>query len=162
MRELWRDAPGYEGLYRISDQGRVYSLRNRKFLAADTSHPGGYVRYTFSRDNKIYRFLVHRMVASLFVPNPENKPQVNHKNGVKTDNRASNLEWCTASENQLHSRRQLKNECGVKKPVICLETGIIYPSMTAAAQDLGLYLSAMSKVLHGELRSTGGYHFNFI
>ena len=161
MTEVWRDVPRYEGLYQVSNCGRVRSTRTQQVLRPDRSVHGGYLRYTLSANNRAARYRAHRLVAEAFVPNPYNKPQVNHKNGIKTDNRADNLEWCTASENQRHSRRVLKNECGVKKKaVLCIETGTVYPSMTAAARDLGLHVSSLSRVLRGQLKQTNHLHFD--
>lgn len=158
----WIDVPGYEGLYQVSDQGQVRNTRTGKTLRPDRSVHGGYTRVTLSRGNKTARYRTHRLVALAFLPNPENKPQVNHKNGIKTDNRVANLEWCTASENQLHSRRELNNVCGARKAVLCVETGVVYPSLTAAAQELGLHLGALSRVLRGQLKQTNNLHFKQI
>ena len=98
--------PGYDGRYEISNWGNVKSNtflipRNLKF---DTYI--GYYRIKLKRKN----YLVHRIVAKAFIPNPENKPQVNHINGIKTDNRLENLEWVTSSENNQHAYSFLKRK----------------------------------------------------
>lgn len=164
MKEVWRDIHGYEGLYQVSDLGRVRSITrggtNGRMLKPDNCF--GYLRYTLCKNNIPTRHRAHRLVAEAFIPNPENKPQLNHINGNKEDNRVDNLEWCTESENQLHSRRVLKNHCGIpKKPVICVETGQRYPSISAAAEATGAPLSALSKVLNGKLSQTHNLHFEF-
>lgn len=161
MTEVWRDVSGFEGLYQVSDRGRVRNLRTGRLLSPDNVR--GYLRYTLSKGGYIERRRAHRLVAEAFVPNPENKPQVNHINGDKADNRPANLEWCTGSENQTHSRHVLGNHCGLpKKRVKCTETGKTYPSVTAAAQACGVSLSQLSRVLNGQQRQTHKLHFNFM
>lgn len=114
--EEWRDIKDYEGLYQISSLGRVKSLQryvyhetqNHKALRRERilkTRLGerGYFYMSLCKNAKIKTFKVHRLVAFAFHDNPENKPTVNHKNGIKTDNRAINLEWATYSENQIHA-----------------------------------------------------------
>lgn len=114
MIEKWVDITGFEGLYRISDHGKVKSLaktwvsangrvcaKGETVLKPDIS--GEYLRVTLCKDSVQYRMSIHRIVAQHFIPNPNNLPFVNHKFGDKHDNRASELEWCTASENMQHA-----------------------------------------------------------
>jgi len=100
--------------YRVNSFGEIYSIKTGRKLKPDCSSK--YHRIQLGRKNK--KESVHRIVASLFVPNPDNKPCVNHKNGDKLDNRACNLEWCTYSENEIHSRDVLgkKYASGLKLP----------------------------------------------
>lgn len=100
MAEVWKDIPGYEGLYQISNLGNVYSVRSKKQLA--TSKRTTYSLVCLSKTGKHECFYLHRLVAKAFVPNPENKPQVNHINCNRHDNRAENLEWVTWDENLDH------------------------------------------------------------
>lgn len=97
MKEIWKDIKGYEGIYQVSNLGKVKSLlRNKLFKVSLNKY--GYPRVSFK--NKTYT--VHRLVAEAFIPNPYNKPTVNHKNKIKTDNTVENLEWMTIGENNKH------------------------------------------------------------
>lgn len=115
--EIWKDVVGYEGLYQVSDLGNVkriirFSLTVGKYksiikerVLKKNKNRLGYIRIGMSKNLIRTYFSIHRLVAIAFIPNPENKPQVNHINGIKSDNRLDNLEWCTASENQIHSHK---------------------------------------------------------
>lgn len=103
------DISGYEGLYAITEDGKVWSYERKgqgahpaKFLTI-RKNPQGYLWIILYKNwvGKGYR--IHRLVAQAYIPNLENKPQVNHKNGIKSDNRIENLEWCTAEQNQKHA-----------------------------------------------------------
>lgn len=99
--EQWKDIDGYDGMYQVSDLGRVRSLKYGKVrvLRFGKNHKG-YLQISLYKDRKRKRFYVHRLVANAFIPNSdENKTQINHKNEIKSDNRVSNLEYCTASYN---------------------------------------------------------------
>ena len=106
MKEIWKDIIGFKGKYQVSDMGNVRSLNyHGKKITQQLRYESvkGYLRVSLSDKNKVIRFSVHRLVAFVFIPNPYNKRTVNHKNGIKTDNRACNLEWMTYSENNKHS-----------------------------------------------------------
>lgn len=113
--EIWKDIPEYEGLYQVSNFGRVKGLKrevscrwnNNKKLSEKhlktLTYKVGYEYIYLSKNGIRVRYKVHRIVAKTFIPNPENKREVNHKNGIKSDNMVTNLEWVTSRENQLHA-----------------------------------------------------------
>ena len=105
--EIWKEIKGYEGLYEISSYGNVKSYhKNQTILLKQSKMKKGYMRVKLVDKNKNeYSPLVHVLVATAFIPNPENKPQVNHKDAIKWNNNVDNLEWNTQSENQKHARR---------------------------------------------------------
>lgn len=116
--EEWRDVVGYEGYYKVSSLGRLKSLARiinksdgtkqsrNSIIRKQIIHPTGYCITTLS-NNRGISIKIHRLVAQAFLDNPKNKRTVNHKNGIKTDNRVKNLEWATDKENILHSFREL-------------------------------------------------------
>ena len=113
----WRHIPGYEGLYCCSPAGRIKSLERvvkrrdglnhtvPERVLTPVKHTHGYQQVTLCKNGKKERWLVHRLVALTFLPNPEGLPCINHKNEVKDDNRADNLEWCTTAYNNTYGDR---------------------------------------------------------
>lgn len=179
MSREWRDIRGYEGRYQVSDDGYVRSLpdidpRGRfvggVVLRAAQSEKG-YLRVSIADKT----FKVHRLVAEAFIPNTQGLPQINHKNGVKSDNRRGNLEWCNNSMNQTHRHRVLGQAsamtgrtgalCKNSKPVRArsVADGATYEFAGAseAARVLGVGQSGISLAARGELRSYKGYIWEY-
>ena len=124
MKELWKDIKGYEGCYQVSNLGRIKSLDRMtnnqygeyfmkgRILKNSIIKDKGYCRVSLNNGNGKISKRVHRLVAEAFIPNPENKPEVNHKDGNKLNNCVSDLQWCTNKENIEHSiRTGLKKHC---------------------------------------------------
>lgn len=105
--EIWKDVVGYEGLYQISNLGRVKSVRQNKLMSLKRCQ--GYLRVGLRHRGKEQRsYFVHRLVAEAFIPNPHNYPQINHKDECRTNNNVENLEWCTAKYNCNYGTHTLK------------------------------------------------------
>lgn len=169
----WRDVPGWEGLYKVSDDGRVRTLqdshrKSKNEEIAQTLRGYGYQYVNLYSKSRKAQFPVHRLVAMAFIPNPENKREVNHKNGIKTDNKVENLEWVTRKENEEHSRRMGFHDAEVRqrsKMVLAIdnETGErkIYYSANEAARELGIGQGSISREARGEGKTTTNYSFYY-
>lgn len=111
--EIWKDITGYEGLYQISNMGRVKSLNYRHTktpcIMKQNIYNNGYLSILLSKDGIKTKFLVHRLVGLAFIPNLECKPEINHINEIKTDNRVNNLEWVTRKENNSYGTRNQRS-----------------------------------------------------
>lgn len=105
-----KDIKGYEGLYEIYDDGRVYSIRSGIFLKPHEEK--GYYAVKVSKDGKREKMLIHRLVAIYFIPNPENKPCVDHRDGKTKNNSLSNLRWCTHAENSCNQKLKSTKKSG--------------------------------------------------
>lgn len=141
-KEIWKDIKGYEGLYQVSNLGRVKSLEQpakpgsgnhaRPEVILKLRNRLGYSVIGLYKNTKQKYHSVNRLVAQAFIPNPENKSETNHINGIKNDNRVENLEWCTRSENINHSYNVLGNVGAGRKltkdqvfEILACEEGIV-------------------------------------
>lgn len=170
IQEIWKPIEGYEDLYEISNLGR---LRNFKgVIKKPQSNGNGYKKVFLYRDGKGKGFFMHRLVAKAFVPNPENKPNVNHIDESRDNNVASNLEWVTQSENVRHGTSPMRMRQGVIgfwkshplhncKAVRCIETQVVYPSLKAASEATGAQSTNIKKCIKGERHTAGGYSWEF-
>ena len=106
MEEIWRDIDGYEGLSQISNKGRVKSLKwGKERILKPLINSSGYLKVGLCKNGRVDQLQLHRLVAESFIANPENKPQVNHKDENKLNNCVNNLEWSTAKENSNYGSR---------------------------------------------------------
>lgn len=171
--EVWKPVVGYEGWYEVSNIGRVRRIGGNLMKQHKTQF--GYLALTLCKHGKVKGFQVHRLVAMAFVPNPQNKPFVNHLDEVKTNNRAENLEWVTSSENNNYGTAKYRTSNTLKKyfathpnpaskPVRCIETGTIYPSMRQAGIRLGFNGKNIGRCIgnHPDQLTAGGYHWELV
>lgn len=168
MKEEYRDIAGYEGLYQVSNYGNIKSLGNNKSRKEKILKPlvkKGYLIVTLYKKGVSTNYCVHRLVAQAFIPNPDAKEQVNHINGIKSDNNVQNLEWNTASENVQHAydlglcEKSRKDKSVM---VLCITTGEIYESISEAANQTGTQRSNISKCCNGERKTAGGLEWQYI
>lgn len=166
--EIWKDIDGYEGIYEVSSLGRVRSHNRqgwRKEFLSGHENNLGYI----SINLRGKQFLLHRIVADAFLPKDTYRTEVNHKNGIRKDNRLSNLERCTHSENMAHSYKNLGRVPPMlgkpgphKKPIKCLETGEVFGSSCEAARGTGLRRTGIRNAALGYIKTCGGKHWEYV
>lgn len=170
-KEIFKDIEGFEGLYQVSNTGKVKSLDYRhtgkERVLKQCKNKQGYFQLHLFKDGKCKLFRVNRLVADAFIPNPENKPEVGHKDDVKTNNVVSNLYWTDHISNCNYggrNERMKKNMTGPykSKRVICVETNIIYPSTIEAKRQTGINQSNICQCCRGKLKTAGGFHWQYI
>lgn len=162
-REEWRDVVGYENLYKVSNFGRVKSFCERlQRILSPCPNKKGYYMVHLHKDGRKKNFSIHTLVARAFIPNPENKLTVNHKNGDKTNNSVENLEWATQKENQNHAVRTGLQKPGPRgKRVILTEDqireirqicipGDDYYGIASFARKFGVTNGVISDIVHGK------------
>lgn len=155
MTEMWADIE-YFSNYEVSNIGNVRNKKTGKLLHQHDRK--GYLSVMLFDTGLPKRHYVHRLVAKSFMENPNTLPQVNHKNGVKRDNRIENLEWCDGFYNQQHSRNVLKNG---NRRVRCVETGVEYESVKHAAECSGSYIPNIVRACRNA-STAAGLHWEYV
>lgn len=177
MKEEWRDIVGYEGLYQVSNLGRVRSLKRttKRFngfkvcefkdgnkILKLTRNNKGYLTVGLCKEGKEKKYKVHRLVAETFIPNPNKLPEVNHKNEFeKENNNIDNLEWCATKYNSNYGTRGKRIASKLGKKIRCLETGITYNSIKEAARKTGIAYCGIAYCCQGKYKQIKGTHWNY-
>ena len=165
MKEEWRDVPGYEGLYKVSNSGHIKSLarwqigkngKKRRFqnwhIKKQSITSNGYKVVSLSKKGKSRYWHVHRLVAITFIPNPDNLPVINHKDECKTNNRVENLEWCTSKYNMNYGKMSCRKDVGRKAVEQYDMDGRFmasYDSITDAANAVGTSRDNIGSCIRG-------------
>lgn len=157
--------------YFVDDEGNVYSkkyhpIQNKHKILKQLKQKKdryGYLVVSMMKNKKHFFKTIHRIVAETFIPNPDNKPQVNHKNGIKTDNSVSNLEWVSSQENVIHRFNVLK-QIQKGKTVLQIKNNIVlheFYSTGDASRHTGICRSAISAACRGQHYTSGGYEWKY-
>lgn len=142
----------YEGTYMVSSLGSVYRVNPKGLtLLTPGTFPNGYNYVRLTKTGKRKNALLHRIIATAFIPNPQNLPEVNHKDLIRSNNSINNLEWCTKSENAIHSVLNNKNKKPRKdyKPILDLKTGVFYYGTKELSHLYGIKRRTLIGVLNG-------------
>lgn len=169
MKELWKDIKGYEGIYQVSNLGRVKRVTTDRVLKG-CKNTKGYLKVDLYKNGSQSNKRIHRLVAQAFIPNPDNTSQVNHIDENKTNNAISNLEWVTSKENINHGTRNERAGKAISKsnsiPIIAtnIKTGesTEFYGARECARQLGLQHPSITAALKGRLTQTGGYTFKYM
>lgn len=175
--EQWKDIEGYEGLYQVSNLGNVKSLarykKNRskiqevkERIMKPSVYKNGYEVVQLSKDGKIHSFCVHRLVALAFVPNTENKPQINHLDENKRNNRADNLEWCTSKENNNYGTHNMRISLtsGTRVQAFDKDGNLVmeFHSIAEATRQTKINQTSICRCLAGKYKQAGGYVWKIV
>lgn len=188
--EIWKDVPDYEGLYKASNYGNVKRCEKicwrgknykTKVILPERQIKGslvkGYWVIGLWKKGKVHNQAVHRIIAKTFIPNPENKPQIDHIDGNRLNNRVENLRWVTDKENvnnPITLKRKsvaamgnyMKGRFGAlhhnSKKVKCIETGSVFCGFAEASRKTGISAFGISLVANGKRQTAGGYHWQYV
>ena len=164
MEELWKDIKGFEGLYQVSNLGRIKSTfrEGTKGGIIKQFVINRYLKVNLHKEGKPHFIYTHRLVAKAFIPNTLNKPQINHINGNKYDNRAVNLEWATSKENLQHAidtgLRKFRKVAQIKDGKVIK----VYFNCLKASQQTGIKYPNIWNVLNGNNKTTGGFEWKYV
>lgn len=159
--KLIKDFPDYM----VSSDGKVWSLKHGKMKELKPQTDRGYLHVGLYINGRRVMKRVHRLVSEAFIDNPENLPQVNHKDEVKTNNCVENLEWCTAEFNSNWATRNERmakariNHPDLSTKVLCIEIGTVYPSVSEASRQTNITRENISKCCDGKRKTAGDFHW---
>ena len=164
--EVWKDVVGYEGLYKVSNKGNVFSVARKDTIGRKCGgrtltprpHPDDYLQVTLYKDGIRKHKMIHRLVADAFIANPKNFLEVNHLDEVKTNNELSNLEWCDTRYNTNYGTRtdRVRQKLSKKVKAVNIKTGeVLAFNSTVEARDEG-YLSPVSLACRGVFKTSKG------
>jgi hypothetical protein len=166
MKEIWKNIKDYEGLYQVSNLGNIKSNKRKGtngIITKQLSKIGYYIVDLYKNSKRETKYL-HRIIAETFISNPNNFPCINHKNGIKTDNRIDNLEWCSYSENNKHAYSLgLKTNCKQIKQIDIKTNKTIktFYSMNEASRQIHISQSSISLCCNGKQKTAGGYIWKY-
>ena len=165
FKETWEDIAGYEGHYRISNTGKIYSVKSNRILK-QPNQPDGYYRVRLWFNGVVKSFLLHRLVAMTFIPNPNGLPEVNHIDEDKSNNSVTNLEWLSCKDNVNYGTRNYRAGERLKilyaRPIVAIfknGTTQTYTSVRECSELLGLHVTNINRVIRGERKSANGIVF---
>lgn len=170
-KRIWKDIEGYEGIYQISNLGEVKILKTKKIKKPYFRKNCKYEMINLNKNKTQKSFLVHRLVAKTFIPNPNNYPIINHKDENKLNNCVENLEWCTQKYNlnygtvkgRISEHRKGQFAYGDNyqaEKILCIETGITYSCIQEAADKTKINRSCISACCRGKQKTAGGFHWS--
>lgn len=170
--EIWKDIEGYEGLYQVSNMGRVRSLDSKDRLGRfkkgkiknAVNNGTGYLVVNLKKDAQQKMITVHRLVAEAFIENPESKRCINYIDGNKRNNKVENLEWCTHAENMYHAYKNKLIFPPRGKKVLCVELNKEFDSINSAEKWVGVKGSRIGNVcqLKRGCKTCGGYRWRYV
>lgn len=160
-KEIWKDCKGYEGLYQVSNMGRVWSVRKQRCIKPWKDSRGYLTLELVALNGKRKTEKVHRLVAIAFIENPNGLPQVNHKDENKENACADNLEWCDAKYNCNYGTRNKKIIEAQNKFIYCVELNRVFSSIKEAQEQLGIKGHHIGEVCEGKRKTCDGYHWEY-
>ena len=175
MKEIWKDIKGYEGLYQVSNLGNIKTLQkeikckknsylSKEKICKPSLDSSGYRQIVLTKNKIRKSFKVHRLVAQAFIPNPNNLPQINHKDENKQNNYIENLEWCTNLYNSRYGTRPIRCSKHLEKKVKQIKNNKVikkYNSLKEAEQNTNIKYQEISACCRKIIKTAGGYKWKY-
>ena len=168
MQEIWKPIKDYEGIYEVSNLGRIKTLSRtingrkmpEKIKKLDKTKQG-YLRIELSKNKINKKYSVHRLVAQTFIDNANNYPCINHKDENKMNNNVDNLEWCTHLYNNLYNNKHKRNCKKIKQLDENYNIINIFESINEASEETNIIRTEISNCLNKRQKTAGGYHWQY-